>query len=126
MTTPLETRLAEAGGTIRLEVNNMIAAVVLLSQGEGWELAGVARDARPGFYVFHVDVPAGEGEQQRAREIIELCRPGARERFNMMVHLGRFQEAFERVKHAMRPLDKVRTTRGPEPRRAYEGRDGDR
>lgn len=93
----------QADNSTRMAVNNLHTAAAMLAQGKDWELAGATLDGRPGFYVFHIDVPAGQ--EGRAEEIIAKCRPSQSAPCDMQVHLGRYEAGFSRLKRAMNALD---------------------
>lgn len=89
--------------TVTLAVSNLTVAAAMLAESDQYILAGATLDGRPGFYVFHVELPASQ--QQRAYEIVEACSPGRRNRMDMMVHLGRYERGFKALKRAMHALD---------------------
>ena len=99
----------QADNSTRMAVNNLHTAAAMLAQGADWILAGATLDGRPGFYVFHLDVPAGQ--EERAEEIIRVCEPHQKVRCDMMVHLGRYEAGFQALKRAMHAIDGHRRDR---------------
>lgn len=81
-----------------ISTEHMQTAAALMAQGDEWKDAGASTTGRPGIYAFHVEVPAGQ--EALALEIVERCRPRGRETapMDVMVHLGRYEAAFRRIR----------------------------